>query len=160
MNTAPRYSKLFSWLFLSTGDFAILGALYSWGEGPLLAQQELNLVLIPWADLLVTGPLSLLAALGLLRRRPWGTVLSLLSCGIYLFGSALVYISLAWQGPPYPLHLAFPPLLGIALGICFPLWVCHSLGCWRAANRGQDCPVLQGILGSTSPAKGLVRPEP
>ncbi|MCJ7717348.1 MAG: hypothetical protein MUO54_12630, partial [Anaerolineales bacterium] len=92
MNTSDKFTKFFSWLFLSTGIFAILGALYTWGEGPLFSQDDLLLTLVPWADLIITGPLSLLAAVGVGMKKRWGTLIALMTCGIYIFGSALVYI--------------------------------------------------------------------
>jgi hypothetical protein len=46
-----------------------------------------------------------------------------MTSGIYLFGSALVYIWLIWEGQPYPLTLVLPPLVGIAIGISFPAWL-------------------------------------
>ena len=127
MNQAAKTSKFFSWLFLSTGIFAIAGALYTWGDGPIYQQKDLLAVLVPWADLLITGPLSLLAAYGVWKRLSWGTVLGLMVCGIYLFGSALVYISLLWNGAPYPLELALPPIVGIGFGIIYPIWVLRTL---------------------------------
>ena len=123
MSNTNKSLKLFAWFFLSTGIFAIVGALYTWGDGPLLAQEDLLTALIPWADLLFTGPLSLFAAYGVSQKKSWGPILGLMTCGIYLFGSALVYISLIWNGAPYPLKLALPPLAGIAIGIIYPIWV-------------------------------------
>jgi hypothetical protein len=90
------------------------------------SQDSLLSVLVPWGDLLITGPLSLLAALGVGRKKNWGQIFGLLVCGIYIFGSALVYISLVWHGAPYPLHLAIPPLADLAIGIGFPVWVLYS----------------------------------
>ncbi len=127
MNQAVKTSKFFSWLFLSTGIFAIVGALYTWGDGPIYNQKNLLAVLVPWADLLITGPLSLLAAYGVWKRLSWGNALGLMVCGIYLFGSALVYISLLWNGAPYPLELALPPIVGIGFGIIYPIWVLRNL---------------------------------
>lgn len=123
MNQTVKTANFFSWLFLSTGVFAIVGALYTWGDGPIYHQNDLLAVLIPWADLLITGPLSLLAAFGVWKRKSWGFTLGLMVCGIYLFGSALVYISLLWNGAPYPLELALPPIVGIGFGIIYPTWV-------------------------------------
>ena len=122
MNQTVKISKFFSWLFLSTGIFAIVGALYTWGDGPIYHQKDLLAVLIPWADLLITGPLSLLAAFGVWKMRSWGYLLGLMVCGIYLFGSALVYISLIWNGAPNPPELAYPPILGICFGLAYPIW--------------------------------------
>ena len=126
MNQTVKTSKFYSWLFLSTGIFAIVGALYTWGDGPIYHQKDLLAVLVPLADLLITGPLSLLAAYGVGKRLSWGTALGLMVCGIYLFGSALVYISLFWNGAPYPLELALPPIIGIGFGIFYPIWVLRN----------------------------------
>jgi len=126
MNRIEQNTRIFSWLFLSTGIFAIIGALYTWGEGPIFSQERLLSVLVPWGDLLVTGPLSLLAAFGVGRKKSWGQICGLMVCGIYIFGSALVYITLAWYGAPYPIQLALPPLAGLAIGIGFPVWVLSS----------------------------------
>ncbi|MCJ7733560.1 MAG: hypothetical protein MUP11_03335 [Anaerolineales bacterium] len=126
MNQTDKICKFFSWLFLSTGIFAIVGAIYTWGEGPIFDQNNLLAVLVPWGDLLITGPLSLLAAFGVARRKPWGFVAGLMVCGIYLFGSALVYISLIWEGAPYPFKLAFPPIIGVGFGISYPIWLLRN----------------------------------
>jgi hypothetical protein len=126
MNQTAKTCNFFSWLFLSTGVFAIVGALYTWGNGPIYLQKDLLTVLIPWADLLITGPLSLLAAIGVWRRKSWGFLLGLMACGMYLFGSALVYVSLLWNGAPFPIELVFPPVVGIVFGIFFPIWVLRN----------------------------------
>ncbi len=123
MNQNDKAIKFITWIFLSTGVFAIVGAVYTWGDGPLYQQDDLLTALVPWADLVITGPLSILAAYGIINRKNWGFITGLLVCGIYLFGSVLVYITLVWQGAPYPLHLALPPLAGIGIGIGFPIWI-------------------------------------
>ena len=69
MNQTDKTIKFFTWLFLSTGIFTIVGALYSWGDGPIYAQDDLLKVLVPWGDLIITGPLSLLAAYGVGMRK-------------------------------------------------------------------------------------------
>lgn len=123
MNKTRKTIIFISWLFFSTGIFAILGALYTWGDGPLHLEEDLLTALVPWADLLVTGPLSIAAAYGIYARKDWGHITGLMTSGIYIFGSALVYIALIWQGAPYPLHLALPPLLGIGIGFGYPIWI-------------------------------------
>ena len=126
MDQIEKNTRIFSWLFLSTGVFAIVGALYTWGEGLIFTQEHLLSVLVPWGDLLITGPLSLVAAFGVGKRKSWGQICGKMVCGIYIFGSALVYISLAWHGTPYPIQLALPPLAGVAIGVSFPVWVLSS----------------------------------
>jgi hypothetical protein len=49
----------FGILFILTGVFAIAGGLYTWGDGSIFSKTELLTVLIPWADIILTGPISL-----------------------------------------------------------------------------------------------------
>jgi hypothetical protein len=62
-------NKLFGILFLATGCFAIVGGLCTWGVGNIFFQQELENVLIPWADIILTGPLSLICGYGILKKQ-------------------------------------------------------------------------------------------
>ena len=71
MNQTVKTSKFFSWLFFSTGIFAIVGALYTWGMDRSTTRRFIGRP-VPWADLLITGPLSLLAAYGVWKRLSWG----------------------------------------------------------------------------------------
>lgn len=117
-----RKAASYGTAFICLGIFAIIGGLYSWGSGPITNQQELIEVLIPWGDILVTGPLSLICAYGIIKSTHWGYVLGVMVCGIYIFGSALVYISLVWQGAPYPPQVAIPPLGGILFSVSYTIW--------------------------------------
>lgn len=118
-----RLQILFAWLFLSTGIFALVGALFSWGRGWLFSQTDLSDVLIPMADLVLAGPLSLVAAYGLWRNRVWGIYLGLVTAGTYLSGSVLVFISLIWFGMPYPMQLVVPPVFGLGIAVSYIIWV-------------------------------------
>jgi len=118
-----RLQILFVWLFLSTGIFALVGALFSWGRGWLFSQTDLSDVLIPMADLVLTGPLSLVAAYGLWRNRVWGIHLGLVTAGTYMLGSVLVFISLIWLGRPYPMQLVVPPIFGLGIAVFYIFWV-------------------------------------
>ncbi len=114
---------IFALLFLSTGVFAIVGALFTWGEGWLFAQKYGCARLIPMADLMVAGPISLAAAFGIFLKKHWGIAFGLMASGIYIFGSALVYIQIIEQGQPYPLRLVVPPIFGMGIAVGFLVWV-------------------------------------
>lgn len=116
-------TKTFAWVFIATGVFAIVGALFSWGEGWLFSQERLLTVLLPAADLLVAGPLSLLAGRGMLLDRRSRVIFGLMASGVYLFGSVLVYVLVFWQGPPYPMRLVIPPIFGVSFSFVFLRWV-------------------------------------
>jgi hypothetical protein len=62
-------NRLFGILFLFTGLFAIVGGLCTWGTGNIFFQKELINVLIPWADILLTGPLSIVCGYGILKKQ-------------------------------------------------------------------------------------------
>ena len=144
MEQTGKTIKNIAWIFFSTGIFAIVGALYTWGEGPLYYQDDLLTALVPWADLVITGPISILAAYGINTKKHWGMIAGLLACGIYLFGSVLVYITLIWEGAPYPLQLALPPLAGIAISIGYPYWIIRQM----KGNFQRKAP-FQGASAST-----------
>ncbi len=108
-------NRLFGILFLLTGIFAIVGGLYTWGEGSIFEQDELAKVRIPWADTIVTGPLSLVCGYGLMKKKNWAQVLGLATSGIYIFGSVLVFISMIWEGD-YPIFLTVPASSGMLIG--------------------------------------------
>ena len=111
-------NKLFGLLFILTGIFAIVGGLYTWGDGAIFSQTELLTVLIPWADIILTGPISLVCGYGILKKMKWGSVLGLMSSGIYIFGSILVFITMIWNHD-YSVFLILPSVSGFLIGINF-----------------------------------------
>jgi len=111
--------KVFGWIFLLTGIFCIISSLYAWGEGWLFSVSNLDTFLIPMADLVSTGPLSLITAYGILKRKAWGVKFGILTAGIYIFGSVLVFITLVWRGSPYAIQLIIPSVFGFVFAISF-----------------------------------------
>jgi len=114
--------RLFAFLFLLTGIFAIAGSLFCWGKGWLFAQTDLQTVMIPMADLLLTGPLSLLTSSLLFLKKSSGILLGLITSGTYLLGSVLVFIIIFWNGLPYPVELVIPSVSGLVIALAF---------CWQ-----------------------------
>ncbi len=119
MKKESKIYSVFAWLFFTTGLFAIVGSLFCWGEGWLFNQFNLSNGLIPLADLILTTPLSLIAAYGLWFKKVWGVYIGLLTSGIYIFGSVLVFITVIWKGSPYPVQLIIPPVAGLLIAISF-----------------------------------------
>ena len=113
-------NRIFGILFLATGIFAIVGGLCTWGIGNILHQKELEKVLIPWADIILTGPVSLICGYGILKNRNWGKILGLCTSGIYVFGSILVFISIFWK-KDYSACLIVPALFGFLIGLSFTI---------------------------------------
>jgi hypothetical protein len=111
--------KKFGYMFLLTAIFSLVSSLFAWGQGWLFSVNELNLFLMPMADLIVTTPLSLIAASGILNGRKWRFKLGLIASGVYIFGSVLVFITLVWQGSPYSIKLVFHSVFGFLFSTWF-----------------------------------------
>lgn len=111
-------NKAFGILFILTGIFAIVGGLYTWGDGSIFAQNEFVKVLIPWADIILTGPLSIVCGYGILKKQNWGQILGLCTSGIYVFGSTLVFITIFWN-ENYSIFLIIPSFSGLLIGLGF-----------------------------------------
>ena len=114
-----NWNKLFALLFFSTGIFAIVGSIFTWGEGWLFIQPHKCNTLLPWADLILTAPLSLTAAYGIWARKKWWRVIGSMTCGVYLFGSVLVYLQIFWEYEPFTLQLLIPPVFGLGIVCAF-----------------------------------------
>lgn len=108
-------TKAFGILFMLTGVFAIAGGLYTWGDGSIFSQTELLNVLIPWADIILTGPISLVCGYGIINNLNWGRDFGLITSGIYIFGSLLVFITIFWNND-YSVFLIVPSISGFLLG--------------------------------------------
>jgi len=114
-------TKTFGILFILTGIFAMAGGLYTWGDGSIFSQTELLTVLIPWADIIFTGPISLITGYGILKNLFWGRILGLITSGVYLFGSILVFITIVWKNS-YSVFLLIPSISGFLIGASFVLF--------------------------------------
>jgi hypothetical protein len=75
-------------------------------------------VLIPWADIILTGPISLISGYGILKNLNWGRILGLFTSGIYILGSVLVFITIVWNNN-YSIFLIFPSISGLLIGVGF-----------------------------------------
>ena len=113
--------KLFGWLIFLTGIFAILGGLYTWGDGNIFTQNELAKVLIPWSDILFTGPASLIIGYALVTSKSWGIPLGYMISGVYILGSFLVFISMVWNNH-YAWYLIIPATSGLIIGTSFVIF--------------------------------------
>lgn len=109
----------FARCFFLVGIFALMGSLYTWGEGWIMSNLDANMNPLIIADLLLTGPFLLMTSLALYRQKSWAIQMGMVSVGILLLGSLVVYIDLWLDGPPYLLHWALPPLLGLLLAASF-----------------------------------------
>lgn len=118
-------NKTFGVLFILTGVFAIAGGLYSWGDGSIFSQTELLTILIPWADIILTGPISLIGGYGILKHLKWGKIIGLVTSGIYIFGSVLVFITIIWNHD-YSLFLIVPSISGFLIGAGFVVFTINE----------------------------------
>jgi hypothetical protein len=117
-----KSSRQIAWAFISTGIFAAIGALYCWGDGSLFNAPAGTDLEIYIADLLITAPLSLISGYGFIKYRRWAIFAGIFTAGLYIFGTALVYISVIQNGVPYLLKLVIPPIFGIIFSVVIIYW--------------------------------------
>lgn len=120
--TMPSDFRFFAWLFITTGVFAIVGALFTWGDGWLFVQEDLAVTIIPFADLVVAGPISLVAGVDLWFQSKRGFITGAMAVGIYIFGSIQVYYFVWWEGLYYAWQLIIPPIFGLGIAFSFIYW--------------------------------------
>jgi hypothetical protein len=110
---------VFIFLLISTGIFAMVGSYFTWGAGYLFEPPFPPHFPMLAADLIVTGPTSLLAAFALWKRVDWAPSIGYFVAGIYIFGAVQVFFLVFLHGPPYPMRLIVPAIFG--MGIAFSL---------------------------------------
>lgn len=115
-------NKKFGIIFCLVGVFAIVGGLYTWGKGSIFHQTDLLEVLVPWADVILTGPLAIVSGYGVYKNHHWAKLLGLVTAGIFLFGSLLVFITLVWH-QQFVIQLFFPAFFGTLLSLVYVRWI-------------------------------------
>jgi hypothetical protein len=93
------------------------------GNGNIFDQNELVKVMIPWADIILTGPLSIVCAYGIIKEKSWAFLMGIAVSGIYIFGSVLVIISIFWNSD-YSILLIIPAISGFAIGTAYIIFLC------------------------------------
>ena len=113
-------------LLAFVGVFALVGGLYSWGEGPIWAQADGPARWLQVTDLAVTTPLCWLAGWAIWRRKAWTGLVVAMASGVLLYGSVAVFVQLVVAGPPYPMAWILPPIGGLALAAALVRWLVHG----------------------------------
>lgn len=124
LEKAPISVKILSILLFLFGVFAFVGSMFLWGEGFILSFPEGVDYSFPIADILVNAPVSIVAAIGLWKLKRYGYVVSQFVAGFYVYASAVIFVEVAQAGPPYPIEIIFPQVLGVvvAISLIFYLW--------------------------------------
>jgi len=132
-------NKVFGILFILTGIFSIVGGLYTWGDGSIFSQTELLTVLIPWADIILTGPISLVCGYAIIKNLFWGSVFGLVTSGIYILGSVLVFIAIIWNND-YSVFLIVPSVCGFLISLGFVIFSLKEKSKFEATPKSAILP--------------------
>jgi len=92
------------------------------GNGNIFDQNELAKVMIPWADIILTGPLSIVCAYGIIKEKSWAFLMGIAVSEIYIFDSVLVFISIFWNSD-YSILLIVPAISGFAIGTAYIIYL-------------------------------------
>lgn len=113
-------------LFMATGFFAMLGSIYSWGDGLLFRIQAGVNFNILVTDLVLAGPFSLVVGVALFNMHQRALVLGILACGMYLYGSVLIYVYM-WQYGDFQWLLFVPATFGLLFTVYYYFWTMFQL---------------------------------
>lgn len=118
-----KHAKILSISLYLTGIFAIVGSLYTWGDGWIFTAPDGTDFQLYITDMLVTAPATIISGIGFQKLKKWVIVSGIFTSGILIYGSALVYVDVILNGAPYLLKLILPPIFGIGLSIAIIYWV-------------------------------------
>ncbi len=126
---SPVPIKILALLLFVFGVFAFIGSLFLWGEGFILSFPEGVDYSFPIADILINAPASIIAAIGLWKLKRYGYVVSQFVAGFYIYASVEIFVQVAQAGPPYPVEIILPQVLGVivAIFLIFYLWRVQNL---------------------------------
>ena len=113
----PLPLSVLSILLVVFGLFAFVGSVFVWGECFILRCPPGTDLTFPVTDILVNAPASILTAAGLWRLKRYGYVGSYFVAGFYIYASVHIFVGVTQGGPPYPLEIVAPQVLGVLAAI-------------------------------------------
>ena len=127
--TPPMSIKIIAILMFLFGLLAFLGSLFLWGEGFLLDFPEGVNLAFPITDMLINGPASIIAAVGLWRMKKWGYPAALFVAGFYVYASVYIFVEMFQAGPPYAPAIFAPQILAVLTAIAAVIYT------WRIKEQ-------------------------
>lgn len=126
---SPLPVKILAILLFLFGLLAFIGSAFLWGEGFILTPPEGVDLAFPITDILVNGPASIAAAIGLWKMKQWGYVTSQFVAGFYVYASVEIFVHVAQEGPPYAVEIVAPQVLAVLVVIPLVAYL------WRIRDR-------------------------
>lgn len=120
---AARPLKWLGGLLVAFGLFAIAGSIFLWGQGFILRPPEGVNVALPLADILINGPASIVAGVGLWRRRRFGYLAAYFVAGIYLYASAFILVEAFQERPPDFWAIVVPQVAAVLVAVVLLLYL-------------------------------------
>ena len=127
--SSPLGVKILAILLFLFGLLAFIGSAFLWGEGFILNPPEGVDLAFPITDILVNGPASIAAAIGLWKMKQWGYVTSQFVAGFYVYASVEIFVHVAQEGPPYAVEIVAPQVLAVLVAVPLVAYL------WRIRDR-------------------------
>jgi hypothetical protein len=108
-----------------TGIFAIVGALYTWGDG-IIFTVESDFLPIIVLDLFLIGPMCLMLSLAIFTQNHQMRTLKLIVVGMLITSSLMVYITEFLDGSPFDIIIILLPIMGLLLSLGLIIWESDS----------------------------------
>jgi hypothetical protein len=121
--------KILAILLFLFGLLAFAGSAFLLGEGFILNPPEGVDLAFPITDILVNGPASIAAAIGLWKMKQWGYVTSQFVAGFYIYASVEIFVHVVQGGPPYAMEIVAPQALAVLVAVALIVYL------WRIRDR-------------------------
>ena len=118
------FIRIISILLFIIGLFGLFGSLFMWGAGFILPLRTGLDYRFPISDILINAPTSIIAAIGLWRKKQYGYITSQFVSGFYLYGSILIFIEVIQGSLPKTIAIILPQIVAciIAIIMVFYFW--------------------------------------
>ncbi len=140
MDSSKSFSRLLGYWCIAVGIFALIGSLYTWGEGILFSISSPHIPVMV-TDLLLVTPTALILGIAILTRKSWAKQLAQFYAGMIIYSSVIVYSTVLLIGPPYDIILLVIPIFGIIQAFLLVIWSLNtklSLGLEMSKSRKTD----------------------
>jgi hypothetical protein len=126
---SPLAVKILAVLLFLFGLLAFVGSAFLWGEGFILSPPDGTDLAFPITDILVNGPASIAAAIGLWKMKQWGYATSQFVAGFYIYASVEIFVHVAQDGPPYAMEIVAPQILAVLVAVALVAYL------WRIRDQ-------------------------
>ena len=120
----PSGVRVLAVVLLLFGTMALVGSVFLWGQGFILALPPGVDYSFPVTDILVNALACFVASVGLWNGRKFGYIASQFVAGLFVYASVEIFVQLA-QGTLSGPEILIPQLAAVVVAFCLVFYLWH-----------------------------------